>query len=55
MITIDQLKFDKYSNISINIQNISFPDTGLFLITGKNGSGKSTFLEVLSGLIQADS
>lgn len=55
MITIDQLKFDKYSNISTNIKNISFPDTGLFLITGKNGSGKSTFLEVLSGLIQADS
>ena len=55
MITIDQLKFSKYSNVFVNIQNISFPDTGLFLITGKNGSGKSTFLEVLSGLIQADS
>lgn len=30
--------------------NFNFPDTGLFMIFGKSGSGKTTFLNLLSGM-----
>ncbi|MDE7348606.1 MAG: ATP-binding cassette domain-containing protein, partial [Clostridia bacterium] len=30
--------------------NIAFEDSGLYFITGKSGSGKSTMLNILGGL-----
>lgn len=54
MISINKLTFSKYANLSINIENVSFDDKGLILVEGKNGSGKSTFLELLSGLLSPD-
>ncbi len=55
MIEIKEIKFNEYSSFVLNIQNLCLSDMGLFLIVGENGSGKSTFLEALSGLIRADS
>lgn len=54
MISINKLTFSKYATLSISIENVSFDDKGLILVEGKNGSGKSTFLELLSGLLSPD-
>lgn len=34
--------------------SLAFPDAGLFLLLGESGSGKTTFLNVLSGMIPFD-
>lgn len=34
--------------------NFDFPDTGLLLLLGESGSGKTTFLNILSGMIPFD-
>ncbi|MBB5253350.1 ATP-binding cassette domain-containing protein [Sulfurisphaera ohwakuensis] len=41
----------RYSGFALNIQ---FKDKGIISIIGKNGSGKTTFLKILSGIIQPD-
>ncbi|BFI76450.1 ATP-binding cassette domain-containing protein [Sulfurisphaera ohwakuensis] len=41
----------RYSGFVLNIQ---FKDKGIISIIGKNGSGKTTFLKILSGIIQPD-
>ena len=44
-------KIKKCNNISLlrNI-NLSFPNKGMYFLTGKNGSGKSTLLSIIGGL-----
>ena len=39
----------KLNNFCLNIDKIELPDLGMTVITGKSGSGKSTFLKVLMG------
>ncbi|BAB67132.1 ATP-binding cassette domain-containing protein [Sulfurisphaera tokodaii] len=41
----------RYSSFVLSIQ---FKDKGIISIIGKNGSGKTTFLKILSGIIQPD-
>ncbi|QIW24833.1 ABC transporter ATP-binding protein [Sulfolobus sp. S-194] len=41
----------RYSGFVLNTQ---FKDKGIISIIGKNGSGKTTFLRILSGIIQPD-
>jgi tungstate transport system ATP-binding protein len=36
--------------VVLNIDNFNFKEPGLYLILGLNGSGKSTFLECISGI-----
>lgn len=36
--------------VVLNIDNFSFKNSGLYLILGLNGSGKSTFLECIAGV-----
>lgn len=43
----------KYDRIIFKNLNITFPRTGFILIKGDNGTGKSTFLNIISGLENA--
>ena len=55
MIKIENLKLQFGSAFCLSVNELSLPDSGLFLIDGKNGSGKSTFLEVFAGRIKPES
>jgi ABC-type multidrug transport system ATPase subunit len=45
-----------YSNIKvIDSTSVTFSDVGFYLLSGESGSGKTTFLNVLSGMIPFDS
>lgn len=47
----------RYDHSSINILDgitCSFPDKGLFVVVGETGSGKSTFLKSLAGMINVE-
>ena len=55
MIKIENLKLHFDSAFYLTVNELSLSDSGLFLIEGKNGSGKSTFLEVLAGRIKPES
>ena len=55
MIKIENLKLQFGSAFCLSVNELSLPNSGLFLIEGKNGSGKSTFLEVFAGRIKPES
>ena len=55
MIKIENLKLQFGSAFCLSVNELSLPDSGLFVIEGKNGSGKSTFLEVFAGRIKPES
>lgn len=41
----------KYKNrVILKNSNITFNDTGFYLINGENGTGKSTLLKILKGI-----
>lgn len=46
-------KYD--GNVLIESFSYSFPDKGLYLITGNSGFGKSTLLDIIAGLTEPDS
>ena len=50
MIEIKNLnKIYKDKTVALTNVNLTFPDTGLFLIVGPSGAGKSTLLNILAG------
>lgn len=51
MITVENVSktYDRNNEVLKNI-NIQFPDKGLVVICGESGCGKSTFLNILSGM-----
>lgn len=53
-VVIRDLKF-QLSDFSFGPQSFEFGDHGLFLIRGKNGSGKTSFLRCLLGRIRSSS
>ena len=55
MIKFDNVSY-KYSNGNIGVENINIilPSTGIVIIKGKNGQGKSTFLKLLANVIKPD-
>jgi len=54
MIEVKNL-FYRQGNFNLNIPYKQFPEKGIILLTGSSGSGKSTFLNVLSGLLKCPS
>ena len=53
MIKINQIK-KEYKNFTLDIQNINIDKGARIAIAGKNGSGKTTFVESLLGLVKAN-
>lgn len=45
----------KYTTYALSDIDITFPETGLVCLTGKSGCGKTTLLNILSGLLSMDS
>ena len=50
--SINNLEFIRQNNILIEGLNITIKDGGLLQINGENGSGKSSLLQICSGLIE---
>lgn len=44
----------KYNEFNLNITNVKFKEGSINLIKGKNGSGKTTFLNIITGLTIPD-
>ena len=55
MLTVSDLSFQFGKTILFNSVNISFSNGNCYGIIGANGSGKSTFLKVLSGKLKPSS
>ncbi|MCK5665792.1 MAG: ABC transporter ATP-binding protein [Thiotrichaceae bacterium] len=54
-IKLNNIHFTRNKNSILNDLNIELSSNNFILMTGQNGSGKSTFLKVLSGLLKPDS
>ena len=54
-LAINHLSFAYTDRIIVQDANVHITSTGITCITGSNGSGKSTFLRLLHGLIKPDS
>lgn len=53
MIELENINKNYGKNKILNNLNLSFPDNGLFIISGKNGVGKTTLLYII-GLLDFD-
>ena len=53
MIKIQQIK-KEYKNFVLDVQNINIDKGARIAIAGKNGSGKTTFVESLLGLVKVN-
>ncbi len=52
MLKIKNLNFSYKQGFSLNIKSINIKDKALNVIIGPNGSGKTTFAKIISGLIE---
>ena len=54
-IKLNNIHFTRNNNPILNDLNVELSSNNFILMTGQNGSGKSTFLKILSGLLKPDS
>ncbi len=52
---MENLNFDYNSNFSLNDLSLTIEENSIYALTGNNGSGKTTFLRLLVGLLKPKS